>query len=103
MRIVYITARNSGEAKKISYHLLNKHLVACTNIFPIESMYWENDAIQENVEYVILAKTSDSNFEKIEKEVKSLHEYKIPAIFSLKIDQVTKDYSDWLKKETKSK
>jgi periplasmic divalent cation tolerance protein len=101
MRIIYITTRNAGEAKKISSHLLKKRLVACTNIFPIESMYWWEDEIQENVEFVILAKTKDENYEKVEAEIKKMHEYDVPAIYSWKIDKINKDYSDWIKKETK--
>ena len=100
MRIVYITVPNVGEAKKISHQLLHKKLVACTNIFPIESMYWWNGEINENVEFVILAKTSDKNFEKIEKTVKGMHKYEMPAIYSWKVDKVSKDYEDWVNKET---
>ena len=101
MRIVYITTRSSAEAKKISSHLLKKRLVACTNIFPIESMYWWEGDIEENVEFVILAKTRDENFLKVEKAVKELHSYDIPAIYSWKADKVNKDFSNWVRKETK--
>ena len=52
MIFIYITAGNVQDAKKISEHLLKKKLVACVNIFPIESMYWWNDEIQENQEFV---------------------------------------------------
>ena len=101
MRIVYITAKNSGEAKKISAHLLHKKLIACANMFPIESMFFWEGEIQENVEFVILAKTSDDNFDKIDKEVKSIHEYEVPAIYSWKADKVSKSYADWVKKQIK--
>ncbi len=101
MRIVYITTRNSGEAKKIASHLLKKRLIACANIFPIESMYWFEGEIEENIEFVLLGKTTDSNFNKIEKEVSSMHSYEIPAIYSWKVDKVSKDYDDWIKKEVK--
>ena len=101
MRIIYITTRNVGEAKKISVHLLKKKLIACSNMFPIESMYYEDGEIQENMEMVIIAKTIDSNFSKIEKEVKSMHSYDIPAIFSWKIDKVTKKYDNWIKENCK--
>jgi len=97
MRIIYITTRNAGEAKKISYHLLKKKLVACTNIFPIESMYWMNGDIQEDMEFVVLGKTTDGKYEDIEKEIKGMHTYEIPAIYSWKTDKVNKDYDEWIK------
>ncbi len=100
MRIIYITARNSSEAKKISNALLKKKLVACINIFPIESMYfWENE-IQEDTEFVILAKTIDANYEKVETAIKKMHSYKVPAIYSWKADKVNKDYHNWVKENT---
>ena len=101
MRLIYITTRNAGEAKKISHHLLQKKLVACTNIFPIESMYWWEGEIQEDVEFVIIAKTRDTYFDKVDKAVKKMHSYEIPAIYSWKVDKVNKDYLKWVAKETK--
>jgi periplasmic divalent cation tolerance protein len=100
MRIVYITTRNSAEAKKISSHLLKKRLIACANIFPIESMFWWDGEIQENIEFVILAKTRDENYKKVEDLVKKMHSYETPAVLSWKMDKVSKKYSDWVDRET---
>ena len=36
---IYITNPNKDEAKKIAKHLLNKKLIACGNIYPINSIY----------------------------------------------------------------
>jgi periplasmic divalent cation tolerance protein len=36
----YITNPSKEEAKRIAKHLLDKRIIACANIFPIESMYW---------------------------------------------------------------
>jgi periplasmic divalent cation tolerance protein len=101
MRIVYITAPSAGEAKKISHALLHKKLVACTNIFPIESMYWWDGEIEEQVEFVILAKAPDEKFEEIESAVKKIHSYGTPAIYSWKVDKVNESYAAWIDKETK--
>lgn len=101
MRIIYITTKNVAEAKRISVQLLEKKLAACINMFPIESMYWEDGEIQENTEFVVLVKTADDNFEKVEKEIIELHSYDTPAIFSWKIDKVNKKYDNWLKGQLK--
>ena len=45
MIVCYVTCKNKTEAKKISKHLLNKKLVACSNMFPVSSMYWWNKKI----------------------------------------------------------
>lgn len=101
MRIVYITAKNAVEAKAVSSHLLEKKLAACTNIFPVESMFWWKGEVQETSEFVILAKTNDDNFGKIETEVKEMIGYDVPAIYSWKADKVSDKYNKWINKETK--
>lgn len=101
MRIIYTTAKNLTEAKKISKHLLQNKLIACANIFPITSMYnWKNKIKEEN-EFVLLLKTKTKNYKKIEEEIKKIHSYDLPAIYSWKADEVSKEYDDWVNKELK--
>lgn len=98
MTIIYITCKDIKEAKKISKHLLNKRIIACANIHPIESMYWWKGKIVEELETVIIAKSSSKNFNKIKEEVKKIHSYEIPCI--LKIDsEANEGYDEWVRKE----
>ena len=102
MILIYITCKDEDEAVKISKHLLNKRLIACSNMHPIRSMYWWNSKIQDEKEFVIIAKTLEKNHEKIKEEVKKIHSYDVPCI--LKIDaEANEDYEEWLKKEVKGK
>jgi periplasmic divalent cation tolerance protein len=101
MIVIYITCKNKAEAKKIGLYLVKKRLAACCNIFPIESIYWWRGRIVKDREVVLIVKTLKKNFKKIEKEVKKLHSYTIPCIFSLNISQVYSKYLQWLKRETK--
>jgi len=101
MRIVYFTAGTIEEAKKISKYLIKKKLVACANIFPIESMYpWEGN-IKEDYEVVVLLKTKDENYSLIEKSIKQNHSYKNPAIYSWTVDKISSDYLNWVNKNIK--
>ena len=97
---VYITCKDKKEAIKISKHLLKKRLIACSNIFPIKSMYWWNKKIVNDNEIVILAKTTNKNYEKIKKEIKKIHSYDIPCILKINIE-ANKEYEKWVKKETR--
>jgi len=99
MVIIYIPCSNKKEAKSISKALLEKKLIACSNIFPIESMYWWEGKIQEDKETLILAKTKESNFKAIIEEVKKLHSYDLPAIIKLPTE-CNKEYDDWVDKVT---
>ena len=98
MTLVYITCRDSKEAEKISLHLLKKRLIACANIFPIKSVYWWKGKIVNDKENVIIAKTNNKNFKKLESEVKKIHSYEIQCILRINAT-ANKEYLEWLNKE----
>lgn len=97
---IYITCKDKEEAVKISKHLLKKRLIACSNMFPIKSMYWWDKKIVDDNEFVILAKTINKNYEKIKKEVKKLHSYTTPCILKFNFE-ANKEYAKWVKSELK--
>lgn len=100
MTLIYITCKNKKEAKKISRYLLNKRFIACSNMFPIESLYWWKGRVVEEKEYVILAKTLKKNVKKIRKEVKKIHSYKVPCIIDIDVGS-NNDFLSWVRKEVK--
>lgn len=98
MALIYITCRDEKEAVKISKHLLNKKLIACSNMHPIRSMYRWHEKIQDEKEFAIIAKTKEKNYKKIKEEVKKLHSYDTPCI--LKIDaEANESYQKWVNEE----
>ena len=100
MALVYITCKDEKEAIKISKHLLEKRLIACSNIFPIRSMYWWKGKIQDEKEYAILAKTSDKNYDKIKKEAEKIHSYDVPCILKIGA-KANESYDKWVRGEVK--
>jgi len=97
---IYITNPTEKEAKNIASLLLKKRVIACANIFPIESLYWWKSKIINEKEFVIIAKTEKNKFEEIKKEVEKIHSYKIPCIVKIPVSS-NKKYYNWLKKEIK--
>jgi|TARA_B100001971_G_C17806409_1_gene341852 periplasmic divalent cation tolerance protein len=100
MTIIYITCKDEKEAVKISKHLLNKKLIACSNMHPIRSMYWWNNKIEDEKEFVIIAKTLDKSYEKIKEEVKKLHSYDVPCILKINAE-ASESYDKWVKESVK--
>lgn len=100
MAFVYITCKDAKEAKKISISLLQMRLIACSNFFPINSLYWWNGKIQASKESVIILKTKKQNFNKIKEEVKKIHSYKIPCI-SLIDSKSNEEFENWVNNEIK--
>ncbi len=95
---VYVTATDQMEAEKISRHLLDKKLVACTNYFPIKSGYWWKGKIVRTDEYVLVLKTKSDKFALVKKEVAQIHSYKIPCITKINVEP-NSAYAHWLKEQ----
>ena len=98
MTLIYITCKDEREAEKISLHLLRKRIIACANIFPIKSAYWWKGKITKSNEHVMIAKTSNKNFKKLEFEVKKMHSYEIPCILRINAS-ANKEYNEWMNRE----
>ena len=100
MILVYITCKNAKEAERISKYLISKKLAACTNIFPIKSMYrWKGRLCSEK-ETVLIAKTKNNKYNAIKREVKKIHSYEIPCIMKINVG-INTEYGAWVNREVK--
>lgn len=95
---VYITNPSRRTAKSIAKHLLEKRLIACANIFEIESFYWWDKKIENSKEYVLICKTIESRYAKIKREVAKMHPYSVPCIAKFGVELNDK-FASWLKSE----
>lgn len=100
MILIFTTFNKKSEAIKIGKLLLKERLIACYNLFPIESGYWWKGKIVDDKEFLMILKTKDANFSKIESFVKKHHSYKVPEIIAIKTSTVSKSYLNWLNAET---
>lgn len=98
---IYITCASSKEAEKISAHLFRKRLIACSNYFPIQSIYRWKGKIEKSKEFTLILKTLDKNYPAIKKEVEKLHSYSVPCITRIPVEPNEK-YAKWMKKELSS-
>ena len=96
---IYITNPDKETARKVAFHLLEKKLIACANIYEgVNSIYpWEGK-IADETECVLIAKTVEKNFEKVKVEVEKIHPYTIPCIVKISVIPNEK-YAKWLEGE----
>lgn len=94
--VIYITAGNMDEARRIGKKLIEEHLAACVNIFPISSIYRWKDNIEESNEFGMIVKTKTEKVKEIEKRVKQLHSYEVPCVIELKIGEGSAEYLKWI-------
>lgn len=96
MILIFTAFNKKSEATKIGKLLLKEKLIACYNLFPIESGYWWKGKIVDDKEFLMILKTKDANFKKVEDFIKKNHSYEIPEIIAVKTEKVGKPYSEWL-------
>lgn len=101
--VVYITVPSPEEGEKIAKALVEKRLASCVNIIPgLRSIYRWEGKVCDDKELLLIAKTTEGLFKELEKEVKSLHSYKVPEIIALPIVNGSRDYLDWIDENTVS-
>lgn len=101
MILVYTTFPSKESALEVSKKLLEERLIACFNIFEISSGYWWESKITEDNEYAAVLKTSKLKEQDLFERLKELHPYTVPAILSIEVKSVNKDYQQWLETNLK--
>ena len=94
--ILKVTYPDLERAKNFAEILLQKKLAACVQFTPIESMYFWRGKIENNHEILLSIKTKNSLLKSIEKIIKKHHDYEIPQMLSIQVDQGSKPYLNWI-------
>ena len=95
--VVFMTAPNADEARRIAKELVERQLAACVQILPeIESVYRWNGDVQRETELLLLAKTTAAQFDDLERAVREIHSYDTPEIVAVPMAHVSEPYRVWL-------
>jgi periplasmic divalent cation tolerance protein len=101
--LVYMTAKDVSEARKLGRALLNARLAACVNILgSIESMYRWKGAVRNDKEVSLIAKTTAEKLDTLIRKILSIHSYEAPCIVALPIVKGNPTFLRWIEKETQS-
>ena len=95
--VIFVTAKDFKEARKISQALVERKLIACANILQgVRSFFWWEGKVDAADEVLLILKTRRSLFKKVEQIVKSLHSYSVPEIIAMPIITGSKEYLKWV-------
>jgi periplasmic divalent cation tolerance protein len=97
---IYVTVSSEAEGKEIAKKLLEQRLIACANLFPISSLYYWENKLQEDSEFAIIMKTRSKLIDQLIAELKKIHSYDIPCIVSWPIEKGNGEYLSWVERET---
>ena len=102
VNLIYITAKDKAEARKIGSELITSKLAACVNIIDnMNSMYVWEGKIQDDKEVILIAKTAEEKVPLLVEKVKTLHSYDCPCIVSIPVSGGNMEFLDWIVSEVK--
>ena len=100
--IIVTTLCDKGETvNKIIDTLLEKRLVAGSQVIKVHSKYWWNNKLEECDEYKLEFRTKESKFSEIENEIKKIHNYAVAEISSFEIKNASKEFLHWIDENIK--
>ncbi|WP_276301338.1 divalent-cation tolerance protein CutA [Halorussus lipolyticus] len=98
MPTAYITAPPE-EAADLAETLVTERLAACVNRLPCSSVYrWEGEVHRDD-EVVLLAKTTDEAYDRLEARVEERHPYDVPCIERFEEDGLLESFAEWRETE----
>ncbi|MGD9488792.1 MAG: divalent-cation tolerance protein CutA [Calditrichaceae bacterium] len=99
--IVFCTVPSTEIADIIASKLVENKLAACCNILPgMKSVYRWKEKIESSKEVLLLIKSTENNFKRLESEVRILHPYEVPEIISVTVQNGLPEYVEWIKQNT---
>ena len=99
--IITTACNDKNNAKEITETLLSKRLVSYGQESKrFSSYYWKGKIVRED-EYFLTMGTKKSLYKEIEKEIKSIHVYEVPAITMYEISDGNEEIFNWIEEETK--
>ena len=95
--LVISTYPNEESIVEISNNLIiAKKLCACISLTKVRSIYYWNNKLEDQEEFIVFFKTTKLRASSLKDEIRRLHPYEAPEILELKLDGVSRDYLSWL-------
>jgi len=102
MIVVFLSVKN-GDGINISRRIFERKYAISIDIKKVETLYLEKDNIKEEDRELLLIKTREELFDKIEELIKEIYKNNIIEIYSINVEDANKDFLDLLEKETSIK
>ncbi|NOZ75151.1 MAG: divalent-cation tolerance protein CutA [FCB group bacterium] len=98
MSLLILTAINDVQsANRFAADIVRNRLAACVNILPkATSIYWWQDKIVTEEEWVLLIKTVPDKLDSLKKYLMDHHPYDVPEIAAIHLEHLNPDYRRWL-------
>lgn len=98
LALFYVPCKDENETLYLSKLLLEEKLVACTNSMPIKSSYFWQATIQNDSEWVLVAKTLPEKAVQVTTFLEKNHSYTTACIAFWEIE-INPAYFEWVKQQ----
>ena len=98
--LILSTVPDEKTGQKIASYLIESRLAACVTVSEkCLSLYWWQDKISKDEEWMIFIKTEQNLYSEIEKKILEIHPYEVPEIIAIPILTGHEQYLQWIEKE----
>ena len=95
--IVISTFADEKSIRDIAYEMIvNAKLCACVNYTKVRSLYWWENKLNDEDEFIALFKTTKKKAKELRSRIEKQHPYDVPEILQISIDNISMPYLDWL-------
>ena len=99
--MIEVAFNNEEEVKLTKIRLLKEKLVASLQVIISDSSWNYNGELESDKEYLVFMKTKESLINEVYEVIKEIHSYEVFEYAVFPLTSPSKDYLDWLDKETK--
>jgi periplasmic divalent cation tolerance protein len=97
---VYTTLPDRASADRLARILVEERLAACANAFPVESIYRWQGKLEQASEWALILKTRRALYAAVERRIRDLHPYEVPAVVAYDITAGLPHYLAWIREST---
>lgn len=95
--MVQCTCPDEASSQRIARALVDERLAACVSIVPgVASVYRWQGKVTEDVEHLLLIKTTRQRYAAMQQRIVALHPYELPQVVAVKVSAGLEPYLAWV-------
>lgn len=94
--LFFLTCADQTQADSIATVLLEKRLVACVKMMPVNSKFMWNGSLDTAHEILLIMDGVRDNFSSIEQEVRAIHSYETFVLVATAIQDASAGVPSWI-------
>ena len=97
--LIMTTSDDIDVLNKIKETLVSERKAACCQLLDITSSYRWNNKVNNEKEKMLFVKTTRNKFDDVKEVMMNIHNYDVPEIVMLSLEDGNEKYFEWIEKE----